>query len=43
MSEVKLPIFMDNHSTTRVDPRVLETILPYFDVPVTVLLREGNN
>ena len=21
---VKLPIFMDNHSTTRVDPRVLK-------------------
>src|SRR5689334_6507533 len=32
MSEVKTPIFMDNHSTTRVDPRVLETMLPYFDV-----------
>lgn len=30
MSEVKTPIFMDNHSTTRVDPRVLETMLPYF-------------
>src|SRR6476659_2324859 len=27
---VKLPIFMDNHSTTMVDPRVLETMLPFF-------------
>jgi cysteine desulfurase len=27
---VKTPIFMDNHSTTMVDPRVLETMLPYF-------------
>ncbi|MBN2196836.1 MAG: IscS subfamily cysteine desulfurase [Polyangiaceae bacterium] len=27
---VQLPIFMDNHSTTRVDPRVLEAMLPYF-------------
>ena len=27
---VKLPIFMDNHSTTPVDPRVVETMLPFF-------------
>lgn len=27
---VKLPLFMDYHSTTPVDPRVLETMLPYF-------------
>ena len=27
---VRLPIFMDNHSTTRVDPRVLEAMLPTF-------------
>ena len=27
---VKLPIFMDYHSTTPVDPRVVETMLPYF-------------
>ena len=29
---VKLPIFMDYHSTTPVDPRVLEEMLPYFGV-----------
>jgi len=27
---ITLPIFMDYHSTTPVDPRVLEAMMPYF-------------
>jgi cysteine desulfurase len=27
---VTTPIYLDNHSTTKVDPRVVETMMPYF-------------
>jgi cysteine desulfurase len=31
MKAPSMPVYLDNHSTTRMDPRVMTEILPYFD------------